>query len=67
MTTSRCSAANKVVIAREGGRSSTPLPIVSIIDVSGILDRPVKPGDDDLFLTAPRFRSFSYAAAFMDK
>jgi len=35
--------------------------------VESALDRPVKPGDDDLFLTAPRFRSFSYAAAFMDK
>ena len=28
------------------GRSSTPRLIGSIIDVSGILGRPVKPGDD---------------------
>jgi hypothetical protein len=36
----------QVVILRESGVSSTPLPIASIVDVSGILDRPVKPGDD---------------------
>jgi hypothetical protein len=35
-----------VVIAREGGRSSTPRLLGSIIGVCGILDRPVKPGDD---------------------
>src|SRR5258705_13222817 len=29
------------------GRSSTPRPFDSITDVSGILDRPVKPDDDD--------------------
>jgi hypothetical protein len=35
-----------IVIAREGGRSSTPRPIGSNADASGILDRPDKPGDD---------------------
>jgi hypothetical protein len=28
------------------GRSSTPRPLDSITAVSGILDRPVEPGDD---------------------
>jgi hypothetical protein len=31
---------------RESGASSTPRPIGSIAGVSGILGRPVKPGDD---------------------
>jgi hypothetical protein len=35
-----------LVIAREGGRSSTLRPIGSCTDVSGILDRPVEPDDD---------------------
>jgi len=34
------------VIPREGGESSTPRPLGSITAVSGILDRPVEPGDD---------------------
>jgi hypothetical protein len=37
------------VIPRAGGESSTPWLIDSISVVSGILGRPVKPGDDDLF------------------
>jgi hypothetical protein len=36
-----------VVIAREGGRSSTPRFLGSHADVSGILDRPIKSGDDE--------------------
>jgi len=32
---------------RESGASSTPRPIDSITAVSGILGRPVKPGDDN--------------------
>ena len=32
---------------RESGASSTPRPIGSIAGVSGILGRPVKPGDDN--------------------
>jgi hypothetical protein len=32
-----------IVIAREGGRSSTPRPIDPIIGASGILDRPLEP------------------------
>jgi hypothetical protein len=32
---------------RASGVSSTPRLLGSITDVSGILDRPVKPGDDD--------------------
>ena len=36
-----------LVIAREGGRSSTPRPIGLSGTVSGILDRPVKADDDD--------------------
>jgi hypothetical protein len=35
-----------VVVAREGGRSSTPRPLGSIAGVSGILGRPIKSGDD---------------------
>jgi hypothetical protein len=35
------------VVPREGGGSSTPRLIGSIIDVSGTLGRPVKPGDDN--------------------
>ena len=35
------------VIPRESGESSTPRPLGSRTAVSGILDRPVKPGDDD--------------------
>jgi hypothetical protein len=35
------------VIPRAGGVSRTPRPLGSITNVSGILDRPVKPGDDD--------------------
>jgi hypothetical protein len=35
-----------VVIARESGRSSTPRPSGSSTAVSGILGRPVEPGDD---------------------
>jgi hypothetical protein len=31
---------------REGGASSTPRLLGSIIGVCGILDRPIKPGDD---------------------
>jgi hypothetical protein len=34
------------VVARESGRSSTPRLLDSIINVSGILGRPVKPDDD---------------------
>ena len=34
------------VMPREGGASSTPRLLGSIAEVSGILDRPVKPGDD---------------------
>jgi hypothetical protein len=37
-------AAFSTVVARERGRSSTPRPHGSIAAVSGILDRPVKPG-----------------------
>jgi hypothetical protein len=39
-------APQKVVILRESGGSSTLRPFGSITDVSGILGRPVKPGDD---------------------
>ena len=35
-----------IVIPRAGGESSTPRPLGSITAVSGMLDRPVKPGDD---------------------
>src|ERR1700736_5267074 len=35
-----------VVVPREGGGPSTPRLLGSIIGVSGILGRPVKPGDD---------------------
>src|SRR5690348_13491010 len=34
------------VVPREGGGPSTPRPLGSNVDVSGVLDRPVKPGDD---------------------
>ena len=37
---------SRLVIPRECGGSSTPRPVDSITAVSGILDRPVKPGDD---------------------
>jgi hypothetical protein len=40
-------APHNAVILRESGGSSTPQPVGSIINVSGILGRPVKPGDDD--------------------
>ncbi len=39
-------ATHAVVIPRAGGGSSTLQPIDLIISISGILDRPVKPGDD---------------------
>jgi len=35
------------VVLRESGGPSTPRLLDSIIGVSGILDRPVKPGDDE--------------------
>jgi hypothetical protein len=35
------------VMPRESGASSTPWLLGSIIDFSGILDRPVKPDDDN--------------------
>jgi hypothetical protein len=38
---------NSAVVLRESGGPSTLRLLDSIIDVSGILDRPVKPGDDD--------------------
>jgi len=41
-----CGVISPVVIARESGRSSTPRLVGSSSGVSGILDRPVKPGDD---------------------
>src|SRR5260370_7020495 len=41
-----CGGMSPVVIARESGRSSTPRLIGSSSGVSGILDRPVKPGAD---------------------
>src|ERR1700750_3360037 len=34
------------VIPRAGGESSTPPPIGPNVDRRGVLDRPVKPGDD---------------------
>ena len=37
------------VMPREGGASSNLRPLDSNSDVSGILDRPVKPGDDEEF------------------
>jgi hypothetical protein len=36
----------RLVIAREGGRSSTPRPLGSSLGAAEILDRPVKPDDD---------------------
>jgi hypothetical protein len=36
------------VILRESGVSSTPQLLGFIVNASGILDRPVKPGDDKL-------------------
>ena len=42
-----------VVIARESGQSSTPTPVDSSTGVSGVLDRPVKPGDDDVRTSLP--------------
>ena len=39
-------ATPSTVIARESGRSSTPRPIGSSADASGILGCPVKPGND---------------------
>jgi hypothetical protein len=38
----------QAVIPRACGGSSTPRLLGSIINVSGILGRPVKPGDDEL-------------------
>src|SRR3977135_858990 len=37
---------------RESGASSTPRPLDPVTDVTGILDRPVKPGDDVEFVSA---------------
>ena len=54
-----------LVIAREGGRSSTLRPIGSRADVSGILDRPVKPDDDSGIIGCLKieFRAHSENAA----
>jgi hypothetical protein len=40
------------VFPREGGESSTPQPLGSIMTASGILDRPVKPDDDSVCVVA---------------
>jgi hypothetical protein len=40
-------AAHSPVIAREGGRSSIPEAAAMETISRGVLDRPVKPGDDD--------------------
>jgi hypothetical protein len=40
-----------VVIAPESGRFSTPQGVGSVIAISGILDRPVKPRDDSVVQT----------------
>jgi hypothetical protein len=39
-------ASSSNVIPREGGESSTPWRLGSKTTATGILDRPVKPGDD---------------------
>jgi hypothetical protein len=49
-------ATRAVVMPRESGASSTPRPLDPVADVSGILDRPVKPGDDIEFVSAPLSR-----------
>jgi hypothetical protein len=46
MTKEHSAAPQMVVILRESGVSSTLRLLDSIIGASGILDRPVKPGDD---------------------
>ena len=38
-----------IVIVREGGRSSIPETLMIESRSRGVLDRPVKPGDDSLF------------------
>jgi hypothetical protein len=40
-------ATQRIVIPREGGESSTLRLLDSVTAASGILDRPVKPGDDE--------------------
>jgi len=58
--------APSTVIPRESGESSTPRPLGSAAIVSGILDRPVKPGEDHRGLDAQlclRIASKTAAAA----
>jgi len=58
---------SQLVIPRAGGGTSTPRLHGSIITASGILDRPVKPGDDSGAVVASSVAAPHAAFAFASR